>query len=41
VGVTFWNSMACTVLGVTPVTWYTHAKAVLFLKILLMIQSPT
>jgi hypothetical protein len=25
--------------GVTPVTWYTHAKAVLFLEIFLLIQS--
>jgi hypothetical protein len=23
-GVTLWNSLACTVLGVTPITWYIH-----------------
>ncbi len=39
VGVTFWNSTACTVLGVTFVTWYINAKTVLFLEILLLIQS--
>ncbi len=39
-GVTFWNSTACIVLGVTPVTWYTHARAMLFLETLLLIQSP-
>jgi hypothetical protein len=39
-GVTLWNSMVCTVLGVTPVTWYIHSKMVLFLEFLLLIQSP-
>jgi hypothetical protein len=26
--------------GVTPITWYTHAKVVLFSETLLLIQSP-
>jgi hypothetical protein len=39
VGVTLWNFTTCTVLGVTSVTWYTHAKAVLFPETLLLIQS--
>ncbi len=34
-----WNSMACTMLGVTLVTWYTHVKVVLFSKTFLLIQS--
>jgi hypothetical protein len=38
-GVTLWNLMACTVLGVTPVTWYIHSKVVLFPEFLLLIQS--
>jgi hypothetical protein len=28
-------------LGVNVVTWYTHARVVLFLETLLLIQSPT
>ncbi len=35
-----WNSMACTMLGVTTVTWYIHSRVVLFLEFLLLIQSP-
>jgi hypothetical protein len=35
--VTLWNSTTCTALGVTPVTWYTHARTMLFPEILLLI----
>jgi hypothetical protein len=37
VGVTLWNSMACTVLGVTLITWYIHSRMVLFSEFLLLI----